>query len=59
MNGKPADFFVGVIDLFAILLPGAIVGAMLRPHLAGFLFGPDGLLPPLEQNARPSLGRDP
>src|SRR5689334_6604168 len=33
MEFKPADLFVGVIDLFAVLLPGAIVAALLYPHI--------------------------
>jgi hypothetical protein len=37
---KPSEFFVGVIDFFAILLPGAIATAILAPHLGPFIFGP-------------------
>ncbi len=47
---KPSDFFVGVLDFFAILLPGAIAAALLAPRLSPWLFG-DGLLPPLQGEA--------
>ncbi len=36
---KPSEFFVGVIDFFAILLPGAIATAILAPHLGPLIFG--------------------
>jgi hypothetical protein len=37
---KPSEFYVGVIDLFAILLPGAIAAALLAPWLGPRIFGP-------------------
>lgn len=37
--GKPSEFYVGVIDLFAILLPGAIATAILEPYVGSMIFG--------------------
>jgi hypothetical protein len=37
---KPGDFFVGVLDFFAILLPGAIATAILAPRVGEFVVGP-------------------
>lgn len=37
---KPSEFFVGVLDFFAILLPGAIATAILAPRLEQFVLGP-------------------
>ncbi|MEX8500750.1 MAG: hypothetical protein AB3X41_01975 [Leptothrix ochracea] len=37
---KPSDFFVGVLDFFAILLPGAIATAMLGPRVGPWVLGP-------------------
>jgi type IV secretory pathway TrbD component len=37
---KPSEFFVGVIDFFAILLPGAIATAVLAPRVGPALLGP-------------------
>ena len=37
---KPSDFFMGVLDFFAILLPGAISTAILAPRLGCYLLGP-------------------
>jgi len=31
---RPGDFFVGVLDFFAILLPGAVAAAILAPLVA-------------------------
>jgi hypothetical protein len=42
---KPSEFFLGVIDLFAVFLPGGIAAALLAPRLGDALFGP--LLAPL------------
>src|SRR4051812_9954212 len=30
---KPADFMLGILDFFAVLLPGMIATAILREHL--------------------------
>jgi hypothetical protein len=37
---KPSEFYVGVLDFFAILLPGAITTAILTPRLGPFVLGP-------------------
>jgi len=37
---KPNEFFVGVLDFFAILLPGAIATAILAPKVGKFIVGP-------------------
>lgn len=42
---KPSDFFVGILDFFAILLPGAIVTAILAPRLEHLVVGPLVKLP--------------
>lgn len=36
---KPSDFYVGVLDLFGILLPGAVATALLEPRIGGLIFG--------------------
>ena len=43
---KPADFFIGVIEFFSVLLPGAVVTAVIRPTVAPLIFGARGFLPP-------------
>jgi hypothetical protein len=45
---KPGDFFVGAMDFFAILMPGALLAFLLSPW-APEVFGP--LLPALENDA--------
>ena len=42
---KPSDFFVGILDFFAILMPGAIVTAILAPRFEHLVFGPLVKLP--------------
>ena len=42
---KPSEFFVGVLEFFAILLPGAIATAVLSPHLSPLFTGPLVTLP--------------
>ncbi len=37
---KPSEFFVGVLDFFAILLPGAIATAILSQRLGSYIVGP-------------------
>src|SRR3954468_18238255 len=37
---KPSEFYVGVLDVFAILLPGAIATAILAPRIGPLVFGP-------------------
>ena len=36
---KPSEFFIGVLDFFAILLPGAIATALLAPRVGPLVFG--------------------
>lgn len=36
---KPSEFFVGVLDFFAIVLPGAIATAILEPRFGKIFFG--------------------
>jgi hypothetical protein len=33
-GGKPSDFFVGVVDLFAVFLPGAALALFLERTLS-------------------------
>ncbi|HEX6133839.1 MAG TPA: hypothetical protein VFZ24_07745 [Longimicrobiales bacterium] len=47
MSYKPDDFFVGVVDFFAVLLPGAVVVAVGRPFLPETLYGAAGVLRPV------------
>jgi hypothetical protein len=37
---KPSEFYVGVLDFFAILLPGAIATAILSPRIGHLVLGP-------------------
>ena len=37
---KPSEFYVGVLDVFAILLPGAIATAILAPRIGHLVIGP-------------------
>jgi hypothetical protein len=48
MAFKPSDFFVGVIDFFAVLPPGAIIVALGYPHVPPFVLGEHGIVPPIE-----------
>ena len=45
---KPGDFFVGVLDFFAILVPGAIATAILQPRFGHLVFGALIAHPPSE-----------
>lgn len=45
MGYKPADLFVGVIDIFAILLPGALLAFVTKDAALAQVFGP--ILPPV------------
>lgn len=51
MAYKPSDLFVGVIDLFAVLLPGAITVAIWYPRLPDFVIGPAGIIQPIQGTA--------
>jgi hypothetical protein len=46
---KPSDFFIGAMDFFAILLPGAVLAFLLKPW-ADRLFGP--AVPALDDSAQ-------
>lgn len=35
---KPSEFYIGVIDLFAIMLPGAVAAVILEPSLSVYVF---------------------
>ena len=48
MDTKPSDFFIGVMDFFAILVPGAIFTFMLAPWATREVFGP--ILPTINSN---------
>jgi hypothetical protein len=48
MDVKPSDFFIGVMDFFAILVPGAILTFMLAPWATREVFGP--ILPIINSN---------
>ena len=37
---KPSDFLLGIVDFFAILLPGAIATAILAPKFGRLVLGP-------------------
>ena len=37
---KPSEFYVGILDFFAILLPGAIATAILSPRIGHLVMGP-------------------
>lgn len=43
---KPGDFFVGILDFFAILVPGAIATAILQPRFGHLVLGPLIAQPP-------------
>lgn len=50
MNIKPSDFFIGVIDFFSVILPGALVTYFLKGQFYSRFFG-DGKTFPLPENA--------
>src|SRR5437764_192487 len=39
MSFEPEKFFIGVIDLFSVLLPGALLSYLLRDHVIEKFFG--------------------
>ena len=51
MSYKPADLFVGVIDVFAVLLPGALVAAVALPALPEWFYGSEGIVRPPQAGA--------
>jgi hypothetical protein len=50
MDAKPSDFFVGAMDFFAILVPGALVAFILEPWATANVFG--SVLPELDTDAK-------
>src|SRR5262245_15856286 len=48
MNFKPSDLFIGVIDFFSVILPGAMVTYYLKGLVYNDIFGPGKILPPLQ-----------
>jgi hypothetical protein len=50
MDYKPGDFFLGVVDFLAVLVPGVVLAFALTPY-AELGFGPERLLPPLTDTA--------
>jgi ABC-type siderophore export system fused ATPase/permease subunit len=50
MNYKPGDFLVGVIDVFAILLPGALLSFFTMELAQTSIFGV--MLPPIRDSAQ-------
>lgn len=46
MDYKPSDFFVGVIDVFAILLPGSLLAFATQDLATQYVL--DGVLPPIQ-----------
>ena len=46
MDYKPSDFFVGVIDVFAILLPGSLLAFATQDLATQYVLG--GILPPVQ-----------
>jgi hypothetical protein len=49
MDYKPADFFVGLVDFFAILLPGALLSFAFKTTATKYVFGP--VLPAIHSQA--------
>ncbi|HET9053618.1 MAG TPA: hypothetical protein VFM90_05565, partial [Cyclobacteriaceae bacterium] len=48
MNAKPNDFFIGVVDFFAVLLPGALLTYFMQGHWYNHFFGAAKVFPALE-----------
>ncbi len=55
MNYKPNDFFIGVIDFFAVLLPGALLTFFVQAHWYGDFFGDGKTFPSLHTNTEKGL----
>lgn len=52
MNIKPQDFFIGVIDFFSVILPGALVTYFLKGIMYTNVFGHDNVFPLPETNTQ-------
>ena len=46
MDFKPGEFFVGIVDFFAILMPGALLAYATKDFAKQHIFGP--ILPPIQ-----------
>jgi mannose-6-phosphate isomerase-like protein (cupin superfamily) len=55
MNYKPSDFFIGVIDFFAVLLPGALLTFFMQAHWYGVFFGEGKIFPMLQTDIEKGL----
>jgi mannose-6-phosphate isomerase-like protein (cupin superfamily) len=55
MSYKPSDFFIGVIDFFAVLLPGALLTFFLQAHWCQAFFGAGKVLPELHTSTEKVL----
>lgn len=55
MNYKPNDFFIGVIDFFAILLPGALLTFFIQAHWYDRFFGAGNVFPLLHTTLEKGL----
>jgi hypothetical protein len=47
MSFKPSDIFIGVIDFFSVILPGALITFFLAGHFEATIFGEGKLFPAL------------
>src|SRR5688500_12885001 len=45
MDLKPGDFFIGIIDFFSVLLPGALITFFIDAHWRDEIFGPGNIVP--------------
>lgn len=55
MNYKPSDLFIGVIDFFAVLLPGALLTFFMQAHWYGVFFGEEKIFPILHTTIEKGL----
>ena len=55
MDYKPSDFFIGVIDFFSVLLPGALLTFFLKGLLYRRLFGEGMVFPALNNEAQKAI----
>jgi mannose-6-phosphate isomerase-like protein (cupin superfamily) len=56
MSYKPSDFFIGVIDFFAVLLPGVLLTFFMQAHWYEIFFGDEKMFPALHTDIEKSLG---
>jgi mannose-6-phosphate isomerase-like protein (cupin superfamily) len=55
MNYKPTDFFLGVVDVFAVLLPGAVLTFFIQGHWYADFFGTGKIFPAIQSDAEKVL----